>query len=189
MPLLVVCGPSGVGKGTLLNKLIAVYPQMEVLISHTTRNPRKGEKHGKEYYFVSNEEFNVIKAQDGFLEWAEFADCQYGTSKAEIRRAEVEKKIGILEIEINGVRQVQANSHIDARYVFIKPPSIDDLKKRLLSRGTETDAAILRRINASIKEIPAMTKLRCDHEIVNDLLEDAFQSLKNYVKREFNLND
>ncbi|PKY03198.1 guanylate kinase [Aspergillus campestris IBT 28561] len=150
---IIISGPSGVGKGTLFNMLFEKHPDTYTLsISHTTRSPRPGEKHGVNYYYVTKDEFRDLIAQDKFVENAQFGDNFYGTSKMTIEEQTAKGKVVVLDIEMEGVKQVR-NSSIGARYVFIAPPSEEELERRLRGRGTETEDSVLKRLAQAKKEL------------------------------------
>lgn len=143
---LVISGPSGVGKGTLFNLLRERHPDVFTLsVSHTTRAPRDGEAHGTHYYFVTHDEFEALAARDGFVEHARFGGNRYGTSKGTIAEQGGKGKVVVLDIEMEGVKQIK-RSGMDARYVFVAPPSEEELEKRLRGRGTEKEESVLKRL-------------------------------------------
>ena len=143
---IVISGPSGVGKGTLFKMLFAQHPDTFTLsVSHTTRSPREGEQHAVDYHFVSHAEFESLIDADGFVEHAKFGGNRYGTSKSTIREQGDKGKVVVLDIEMEGVKQIKASS-IPARFVFVAPPSEDELEKRLRGRGTEKEESIQKRL-------------------------------------------
>lgn len=150
---LVICGPSGSGKSTLLKRLMDEFPDtFGFSVSHTTRKPRPGEEHGVHYFYVSREELQRgIKAGE-FLETAEFSGNLYGTSIAAVEQVQAKGKVCVLDIEIEGVKQIK-NSHLDGLYVFIEPPSIDELERRLRGRQTETPESLQMRLDTARREI------------------------------------
>ncbi|KAH6634963.1 P-loop containing nucleoside triphosphate hydrolase protein [Chaetomium sp. MPI-SDFR-AT-0129] len=178
----VISGPSGVGKGTLYNLLFQKHPDTFTLsVSHTTRGPRPGERDGVEYHFVTKEAFLDLKAQDGFIENAQFGDNLYGTSKATIEEQTAKGKTVVLDIEVEGVKQIQA-SKFPARYVFIAPPSEAELEKRLRGRGTEQEASIQKRLKQAKVELEyAKVEGVHDRVIVNDDLDKAYKELEEFV--------
>ncbi|AEO66507.1 5ab6f01e-a88a-42a9-be35-0c7130c08d5d [Thermothielavioides terrestris] len=179
---IVISGPSGVGKGTLYKLLFQRHPDTFTLsVSHTTRSPRPGEKDGVDYHFVTKEAFLELKAKDGFVENAQFGDNLYGTSKATIEEQTAKGKTVVLDIEVEGVKQIQA-SGFPARYVFIAPPSEEELEKRLRGRGTETEASIQKRLDRAKVELE-YAKVPGVHDkiIVNDDLETAYKELEEFV--------
>jgi guanylate kinase len=177
--LVVVTGPSGVGKGTLLRKLLERYPdRLTFSISATTRSPRSGEEHGREYWFWARTEFEAKIAEGGFLEWAEYAGNLYGTPRQPIEQAIAKGQITILEIELKGARQV-AQSFPSARRIFIAPPSMAVLEARLRDRSTDSEAQIAKRLSHAQLEIAAADEF--DLTITNDDLEIALQSLETAI--------
>ncbi|KAL2139240.1 hypothetical protein VTI28DRAFT_5472 [Corynascus sepedonium] len=178
----VISGPSGVGKGTLYKLLFQRHPDTFTLsVSHTTRSPRPGEQDGVDYHFVTKEAFLELKAQNGFLENAQFGDNFYGTSKATIEEQTAKGKIVVLDIEVEGVKQIRA-SGFPARYVFIAPPSEEELEKRLRGRGTEKEESIQKRLKQAKVELE-YSKVPGIHDriIVNDDLEKAYKELEEFV--------
>lgn len=171
--LIVVTGPSGVGKGTLLRKLIDRYPDRILFsISATTRSPRAGEEHGREYFFWDRAEFEKKRDAGEFLEWAEYAGNLYGTP----RQAIAIGKIVLLEIELEGARQV-AKSFPSAQRIFIAPPSMAVLESRLRDRSTDSEAQIIKRLHHANLEVAAANEF--DITIINDDLEIALQQLES----------
>lgn len=150
---LVICGPSGSGKSTLLKRLMEEYPEtFGFSVSHTTRKPRPGEEHGIHYFYVSRDELEKRVADGEFLETAEFSGNMYGTSLAAVEQVQAAGKVCVLDIEIEGVKQIR-NSHLNGLYVFIEPPSIDELERRLRGRKTETEESLKLRLDTARKEI------------------------------------
>jgi guanylate kinase len=176
--LIVFTGPSGVGKGTLLRALRHRYPALRLSVSATTRSPRSGEVDGQDYYFVSREEFQTMVTRGELLEWAEFAGNLYGTPKGAIAQAIEAGHWVILEIELEGARQVRA-TFPDALQLLVLPPSLEELESRIRLRGTESDDAIERRLQRAQVEIDAASEF--DEQIVNDDLEVALQQLENAI--------
>ncbi|CAG8500767.1 14949_t:CDS:2 [Funneliformis mosseae] len=178
----VVSGPSGSGKSTLLRRLFKDYPdKFGFSVSHTTRSPRQGEENGVHYHFVTRNEFVNLINQNKFVEHAEFSGNLYGTSIEAIRSVSSLGKICILDIELNGVKAVK-KTDLNARFVFIKPPSLEALEKRLLGRNTETKESIQARLNAAKEEL-AYADQEGSHDIiiVNDDLDTAYERLKNFI--------
>ncbi len=174
--LIVVTGPSGVGKGTLLQKLLECYPDRLIFsISATTRSPRTGEEHGREYFFWDRAEFEQKRDAGEFLESAEYAGNLYGTPRQPIDQAIALGKIVILEIELQGARQV-AQSFPDAQRIFIAPPSMEILESRLRDRSTDSEVQITKRLHHAKLEIAAANEFNIT--IVNDDLEIALQQLE-----------
>ncbi|PSN16245.1 guanylate kinase [filamentous cyanobacterium CCT1] len=176
--LIVFTGPSGVGKGTLLRSLRHRYPMLKLSVSATTRAPRPGEVDGQDYFFVSREAFQEMVARGELLEWAEFAGNLYGTPKAPVLREIEAGHWVILEIELEGARQVR-ETFPDALQLFVLPPSIEELESRIRLRGKDADDAIERRLQRARVEIDAASEF--DEQIVNDDLEVALEHLENAI--------
>ncbi|KAK3951512.1 P-loop containing nucleoside triphosphate hydrolase protein [Pseudoneurospora amorphoporcata] len=177
----VISGPSGVGKGTLFKLLFERHPDTFTLsVSHTTRGPRPGEKHGVDYHYVTKEAFEELKAKAGFVESAQFGSNFYGTSKATIEEQSAKGKVVVLDIEMEGVKQIQA-SGFPARYVFIAPPSEEELEKRLRGRGTDKEEEILKRLAQAKNELAFSKTGVHDKIIVNEDLEKAYKELEEFV--------
>ncbi|KAI0538805.1 guanylate kinase [Xylaria digitata] len=158
----VTSGPSGVGKGTLAQKL--------------------GEVEGVSYYFVSVSEFESLISHDAFVEYTLFSGHYYGTSKRTISEQTAKGAVVLLDIEMQGLKRMKMHSGFDARYIFIKPPSMEVLEARLRSRGTETEESIQKRLMQTQAELEyAKTPGVHDIVIVNDKIEEAFQKLENYI--------
>jgi guanylate kinase len=176
--LIVFTGPSGVGKGTLLRALRDRYPALQLSISATTRTPRPGEVHGKDYYFVSRDQFQAMVERNELLEWAEFAGNYYGTPKAAVLQQVEAGNWLILEIELEGARQIRA-SFPHALQLFVLPPSLDELEHRIRQRGKDSDEAIEKRLERARVEIEAASEF--DIQIINDDLETALQQLEQAI--------
>lgn len=172
--LVVLTGPSGVGKGTLLRALCQRHPELQVSISATTRAPRAGEQDGKDYYFLDRTDFATKVAQGQFLEWAEYAGNCYGTLRDPVMDHIQQGKLVLLEIELEGARQVRQTA--DALQIFILPPSQTELEQRIRDRGQEDEAAIARRLERAQIEIEAAHEF--DVQIVNDDFATALQALE-----------
>jgi guanylate kinase len=168
--LTVLSGPSGVGKGTVVRALRALAPTVWVSVSCTTRAPRAGETEGVEYYFVTRDEFAEMVDANELLEHAEFAGNCYGTPRAPVLKHLARNVPTLLEIELEGARQVR-ESMPDARFVFLAPPSTDELVHRLSGRGTESDAEVAARLERAAVEMAAASEF--DHVVVNNDVEDA----------------
>jgi guanylate kinase len=177
--LFVVSGPSGVGKGTLLARVLDELDDLRVTVSATTRQPRMGEVDTVNYFFYSTEEFEKLIAQDGLLEWASVHGAFYGTLKSEVLSAFDAGYDVVLEIDLQGARQVRLK-YPQAILIFIKPPSLAVLETRLRERGTEDEASISRRLATAVEEIAAAHEY--DKVIVNDDLEVAVQELLAFIK-------
>ena len=177
--VVVVVGPSGVGKGTIVRWITERYPEFVVSVSATTRPPRPGERDGQDYYFVTDGQFDRLIAREGLLEWATVHGThRYGTPKAPVEDLLDQGKHVILEIDIQGMRQVKRRIN-RVITVFVEPPSFPELAARLEARGTEEPREIQRRLKTATKEMRA--KGECDVVIVNDLVEKAGQSIVDLV--------
>ena len=176
--LIVFTGPSGVGKGTLLHRLLARHPDIQLSISATTRQPRAGEEHGKHYYFVSRAEFETMVKGEQLLEWAEFAGNYYGTPRQPLDAMVARGHVVILEIELDGARQVRGTLPT-APQIFVLPPNLEELETRIRQRGQDSDAAIAKRLARAQVEIAAAAEF--DHQIINDDLERALIELEQLV--------
>jgi len=173
--LIVLTGPSGVGKGTLLQLLLQRHPELYFSISVTTRSPRPGEKSGQHYHFVSRSQFEQMAAQGEFLEWAEFANNYYGTPRQPVIDQTQRGHSVVLEIELVGARQIR-RTFPEALQIFIMPPSIAELERRIRSRNQDSEAAIARRLARAREEINAAGEF--DLQVINDDLEKALSRIE-----------
>ncbi|WP_217710458.1 guanylate kinase [Streptomyces sp. NA04227] len=172
--LTVLSGPSGVGKSTVVAHLRKEHPAVWLSVSATTRKPRPGEKHGVQYFFVTDDEFDKLVANGELLEWAEFAGNRYGTPRrAVLERLEAGEPV-LLEIDLQGARLVR-ESMPEARLVFLAPPSWEELVRRLTGRGTEAPEVIERRLEAAKTELAAESEF--DVTLVNTAVEDVSREL------------
>ena len=179
--LFVLSGPSGVGKGTVLDRVFDKYQDVEYSVSMTTREPRPGEVDGEDYYFVSTSEFKKHKDNDGFIESACVHGNFYGTPKKFVQEALDEGRDIILEIDINGARQVRKNFE-DAVYIFLTPPSFDELKNRLEKRDSESKADMEIRLRNARSE---MTEAEgYDYRVVNDKVDSAAERIIEIIEKE-----
>jgi guanylate kinase len=178
--LIVLTGPSGVGKGTLLKALLATHPALYLSVSATTRSPREGEVEGVDYYFYARDNFEAAIQAGEFLEWAEFAGNYYGTPIASVQAQIDRGRSVVLEIELAGARQV-AKIFPTAVKVFILPPSLTELEQRIRDRNTDTEDAIVRRLEQAQVEIAAADEF--DYQIVNDDFQMALGELEQIVGR------
>lgn len=176
--LFVVSAPSGAGKTTLCYRLSKDLPNLAFSVSHTTRKPRVGEEHGRDYYFVTDEEFGKMVESGSFVEWAEVHGNRYGTSRAELDRIFTVGKDVMLDIDIQGAMQIMA-AGIRGTFIFVLPPSMKVLEERLRGRGTDNDDVIRRRLANAVGEIRLYNKY--DYVIVNDDLEKALAELKKVI--------
>lgn len=178
--LTVISGFSGAGKGTLMKKIVEKY-QYGLSVSATTREPREGEVHGREYFFLSKAEFEQMIEKKELIEWAEYVGNYYGTPKAYVEEQLAKGKDVILEIEIQGALQVR-NIFPDVTLVFVTPPTAKELRERLVSRGTEDLATIEKRMNRAIEESKFMPQY--DYIVINDKLEDCVEELHQLIEKE-----
>ncbi|AFY47274.1 guanylate kinase [Nostoc sp. PCC 7524] len=176
--LIVLTGPSGVGKGTLMQSLLQRHPELYYSVSATTRAPRPGEIDGKNYYFISRSKFEQLVAQGEFLESAEFAGNYYGTPREAVLNQIQSGQLVLLEIELEGARQIRA-SFPEALSIFILPPSFEELEKRIRGRGQDSEAAIARRLQRAHEEVQAADEF--DIQIVNDDFETALNAIEAAV--------
>lgn len=178
--LLVVSAPSGCGKGTILGEILKD-DSFYYSVSATTRAPREGEQDGVNYHFISKEEFEQRIAQDGMLEYAQYCGNYYGTPKKEVEQMRQAGKDVILEIEVEGAMKVRALCP-DAVFLFIAPPSVEELRRRLNKRGTEAAEVIEERVAQASRELSYAD--RYDYIIVNGALEDAIADFRTIVRAE-----
>ncbi|MDO4156198.1 MAG: guanylate kinase [Oscillospiraceae bacterium] len=178
--LLVISGPSGCGKGTVLKEVMKKQ-NLYYSISMTTRQPREGEVDGVQYHFVSKEQFEMLIAQNGVLEHAEYCGNYYGTPREAVETMRNEGKDVILEIEVVGAAQVRENCP-DAVSIFIAPPSIAELKRRLYGRGTESEETIQERIAQIDRELPCA--VHYDYLVINDEVEVAAEEILQIIAAE-----
>lgn len=180
--LVVVSGFSGAGKGTIMKRLLEDYSDSYALsISATTRSPRPGERHGREYFFVSKEEFEEMVEEDALIEYARYVNNYYGTPKDYVFRELEAGRDVILEIEIQGALKVK-QAYPDTLLLFVSPPSAGELKDRLMNRGTEDIAAIESRLNRAWQEAQGVENY--DYFVINDDLEECVQEINNIIKNE-----
>ncbi|XGW24745.1 hypothetical protein V3C99_006308 [Haemonchus contortus] len=178
---IVLSGPSGGGKSTILTRAMKEYPNSFAFsVSHTTRKPRNGEEHGVHYWFTEHDEMQRMIANGEFLEHATFGGNTYGTSKKAVNDVEQTGKICVLDIELQGVRNIK-NSHFNARFILIRPPTLEILESRLRARGTEKEEDIVKRLKHAREDLAAVEQNPdlFDHVIVNDDLERAY---KEFIK-------
>ena len=174
-----ITGPSGVGKGTLIRSLRERMPELELSVSATTRSPRPGEVDGVDYWFLTPEEFERRVAAGEFVEHATYSGHRYGTLRSEVERRTTAGRPVVLEIEVQGARQVRA-SLPEAVQIFIAPPSLDALRARLIGRGTDDPEAVEARLAVAEEELAAQAEFR--HVVVNDRLEHAVAELVAIVQ-------
>lgn len=180
----VITGPSGVGKGTLIAKLLGRVPGLEMSVSATTREPREGEVDGRDYHFLSSAEFDRRVEAGDFLEFATYSGHRYGTLRSEVAKRLDQGHSVVLEIEVQGASQVRAAMR-ESVQVFIVPPSPAVLRERLESRGADSPEAIDARLKVAEVELAAQGDF--DHRIVNDDLQQAAAELEEIVRAELGL--
>ena len=176
--LYVISGPSGVGKGTLVSKLLELRDDVALSVSATTRSPRPGEVDGKNYFFLTKEKFKDLIDADGFIEWAEYAYNFYGTPLDFVEEQLAAGKNVILEIEVQGAFQVKEKLP-DATLIFIEPPSMDELERRIIGRGTESEDVIESRMRTARVEMER--KMEYDITVMNDDVDSAVARLSECI--------
>lgn len=172
--LVVVSGPGGVGKGTVVRALLERYPQLAICVSATTREPRPGETDGVEYHFVGEDDFDAMIASGGFLEWAEFGGRRYGTPWSSLHQALDQGRTVVLEIDVQGALQVRER-FLDAVLIFLTAPSVEVLKQRLERRGTDDPKRVAERMRIADWEMAQAPSF--DHVVVNDTVEGAVTAI------------
>ena len=176
--LFVLSGPSGAGKSALIERLLASDPGIRFSVSCTTRAPRPGEQDGVDYHFISRDRFEGDVRAGRFFEYAEFSGNLYGTHYRELEEAALQRRDLLLDIEVQGARQLQEKG-IDAVYIFVVPPSFTGLERRLRNRNTEAEAAIERRLKQAVLDMAEIG--RYQYIIINDELEEAFTQLQSII--------
>ncbi|KUO52449.1 MAG: guanylate kinase [Desulfitibacter sp. BRH_c19] len=179
--LIVISGPSGAGKGTLCNLIKKEFPSIYYSTSATTRSPRQGERHGVDYLFMPKEEFLNLKENNGLLEWAEVYGNFYGTPRSLVEENIAAGKDVILEIDIQGALHIK-KQYPEGVFIFIVPPSIGELKRRIESRGQNSPEDISRRLKSVHTELAYVSEY--DYVIVNDKIETAIAKLKSIINAE-----
>lgn len=178
--LIVYTGASGVGKGTIMKELLRKNPNLRLSVSATTRAPREGEVDGREYYFVTNDQFDKMIAEDGFLEHAEYVGNKYGTPKEAVFRMLDEGLDVILEIEVKGFLQIK-KAYPECVTIFIAPPSFEELQLRLRGRGTEDEEVISERLRTAEQEL--QSKDLFDYVVINDDVDRAADEVLSIIAR------
>ncbi|HEX3360342.1 MAG TPA: guanylate kinase [Solirubrobacterales bacterium] len=181
----VITGPSGVGKGTLIKKLLERVPDLALSVSATTRAPREGEVDGTDYHFLTEEQFKERREAGDFLEFASYSGNHYGTLNSELQRCLDKGRSVVLEIEVQGATQVRA-AKPDSVQIFIAPPDPAVLRERLRGRGTDSPEAIDKRLQVAEQELGAQDDF--DFRIVNDDLDKASDELETIVRQSIGLD-
>jgi len=181
--LLVVSGPSGAGKGTICKALLNKNDKIKLSVSATTRKPRNGEVHGVNYFFIEKEEFTKMVENGEFLEHAQIYDNFYGTPKAAIIECLEKGQDVILEIEMQGARQIK-EVYPEGVFIFVLPPSLEELKSRIVGRGTETQEEIEKRFSCAFEEINQIVNY--DYFIVNEDIEKSVNDVEAIILSEKN---
>lgn len=183
--LIILSGPSGVGKGTIRKEIMKDETlKLFYSVSMTTRNIRAGEEDGKDYYFVSKEQFEDNISRNNLLEWAEFVGNKYGTPKDKVDEKRLQGHNVLLEIEVNGTSQVlQKCANDDVLSIFIAPPSLEELERRIRSRSTETDEVIKKRLAQASEELKIQSQYK--YVVINDDLEQCVKEIQNLIKSNF----
>ena len=179
--LILFCGPSGSGKTSIVHHLLKTFPQLSFSVSATTRSKRNGEEHGKDYYFISVDEFHESIQKDEFLEWEEvYANGYYGTLRSEVDRIAALGKVAVFDVDVEGGIHIKGRFGNNLLDVFVRPPAVEDLRKRLVARATETPESLEKRVLKA--ELELTYSDRFTHVIVNHKLEDAFADAEKLVR-------
>ena len=179
--LIIISGPSGAGKGTICKNFMERNENVALSVSATTRTPRTGEVEGVNYYFMSKEKFREKIASNDFLEYAEVYDNYYGTPKSNVEEILESGKDVILEIDIQGALKVKENTE-EGVFIFVLPPSMEELKQRIINRGSETPESLMKRFQSAYKEINYISKY--NYAVVNDEVEIAVKKLEAIISAE-----
>ena len=183
--LVIFSAPSGSGKTTIVRELLQRFPQFEFSISATSRQPRGKEQHGVDYYFLSSDEFRQRVERDEFVEWEEvYAGTCYGTLKSEVERIWAKGNVIVFDVDVMGGISLKRLFGDDACSIFIMPPSVEELERRLRGRGTDSEEVIQKRIGKAEFELSKASEF--DHTVVNDVLADAVNEatyiINNFLK-------
>ena len=176
--LFIISAPSGAGKTTILREVLTL-PGIDFSVSHTTRAPRPGEVNGRDYFFVTVDEFDALREQNAFLEWAEVHGNRYGTSRDTVQERLDRGHDVVLDIDVQGAAQLREKKYVAASYIFIAPPSLAELRRRLSGRGTEKEETVNLRIANARREMEQMPSY--DFVVINDDLQEAVESVRAIV--------
>ena len=179
---MIISAPSGTGKTSILKQVMEEVQNVSFSVSHTTRTPREGEQDGRDYYFVSREHFLEMIKEEAFLEWAEVHGNFYGTALKPITSRLDEGYDVILDIDVQGAGIIRSENRLEAAHVFIAPPDLQELERRLRGRGTEDEKTIQRRLENSRQELSRSSEY--DYLVVNDVLEDAVKMISSIIYAE-----
>ena len=178
--VIVIVAPSGAGKTTIAQRLLEEFPRIRFSVSATTRPPREGEVDGRDYYFLSEEEFTRKVEKDAFLEWEHYAGNRYGTLQSEVDKLVETGYFPLLDIEVKGALNVQRIYDSRAVSIFIKPPSLEVLEERLTKRGSETVESLRERLQRAKLEMKYAD--RFDYAVINDDLDIAYEEVKHIIE-------
>jgi len=179
--LIVVSGPSGTGKGTVIRALREISSSIKVLPSVTTRSPRKGEKESYNYFFRTRKEFKKMVEKDEFVEWVEYCDNYYGTPRKQLENSLKSGTDTVLEKEVEGAIKIK-EQYPDCVSIFLLPPSFEELKRRIKERGTEHISIIEKRLKKALEEISYVNKY--DYVVINDCIENAVKAISCIIQAE-----
>lgn len=182
MKLIILSAPSGSGKTTIIRRLLTRFPKLEFSVSATSRQPRPGERDGVDYYFITPQEFAHKVSRGEFVEWEEvYAGTCYGTLRSELERIDKAGKTVIFDVDVVGGLRLKEIFGRDALAIFVQPPSIPELKKRLMYRGTDSPDVIEKRVEKAEQELSFAPKF--DRVVVNDILEDAIDQVGEAIEK------
>lgn len=178
----VITGPSAVGKTTLMERIMTSDDRLSYSTSHTTRSRREGERDGRDYHFVTENEFNRMVDEGGFLEWAEIYGDYYGTSIAEIERIKEDGLDPFLDIDVQGAAQLRKKEEVQAVFIFVGPPSVEELRNRVRNRGSEGEEEQKKRMEVAMSELKQAEEF--DYLLINDDLDESLRDLKSIIRAE-----
>ncbi len=181
--LVVLSGPSGAGKGTLRPGILSSFPEMQFCVSATTRTAREGEVHGVNYHFISREDFERKMGADGLLEWAEYVGNYYGTPREPVEECLNQGRHVLLEKEMKGARQLR-EKFPEGVFIFVVPPSMEELRRRLAERATESPQEQEKRIYKAVVELNSLRQQGYDYIVVNDRIDLAVERVKSIITAE-----